>query len=599
MRLRRGPFLVCLLLLSAGRAAAQEPDTTESLEWYFERAQEAIEAENYENATRLIEAAKRLYPEAGRLNLLAADLYYDKELYGLALEEYDQARRKQGEDFLLLSQIARCYGHLNREQESAATLEHVLELHPDSVSTIDDLGWMYFKTHQLEKAEELLRRALRDHGPDRGISMTLGTIYSGLYEYENARRFYLQAIDEARAAEDDYFASVAYYNLSLLEHGFYRYNSALRYAEDSIRSTDRASGHLARGELYMTRLDFRRALGEYEQAEARDSTPLARINLATLYREFGHLEHARRYAEEVLRSEDLAWMYYYGTDLDRHLKDVHEILADACEGLARIELRRPAGWGRVGSFLRAAGLRLRAYYHRQKYRVYCLKVARAYLQEGNLLDANWEFYRAGERYRKTALKYLRAAGAIEIEFSPHAEAFYLLEEGRLLGSRELLERALESFDPFWERQAVHEALRSLVPLLPRRSAERRETLGRLYALNPGGMLQYGLGLPLLVRLRPGPDTSPGPRPALRSLRELQRVVRRLRRSGSEVSFGKPAAGYRHRLTLQPAGGEGLLVLLEEVEGERTLVRETVSAAPGPGRAARLARGVLEVIYEVR
>jgi len=599
--MRRALRVLCLLaglhaqLLAAGRLWAQESGEGGSLEGYYRRAREAIEAENYENATRLIEEAKRRYPEAGGLNLLAADLYFDKELYGLALQEYLLAGDKQGEDPPLLGQIARCYGHLNREQESVATLERLLELEPESLSTIDDLGWMYFKTHQLREAEALLLAALRDHEPDRGLYMTLGTVYSGLYDYENARRFYLRAIDEARLAEDDYFASVAYYNLSLLEQGFYHYNSALRHAEDSIRHTDRASGHLARGELHLSRLDFRQALAEYEQAEAQDGTPLSRINLATLYREFGQLELARRYAQEVLGEEDLAWMYYYGTDLDRHLQDVHEILADAHRGLARVQLRRPAGWPRLGPLLRAAGHALRGYYHRQKYRIYSLRVGRAFLQKNSLLDANWEFFRAGEAYPRTALKYLKGAEQIEIAVAPHAEAFYLLERGKLLHSRELLEEALRSFDPFWERQGIHETLRALVPVLGRRTAEGREALSRLYALNPGGLLQHGLAVPLAIELRSGPGIPP---------RVLRRVVRQLRASGSQVSLGEPAPGCRYLLALEPegaaqSGDDRLRVLLQDIDGGRLLFRETVSAPRGPGRAVRLAQQVLEQLYTVR
>ena len=99
---------------------------------------------------------------------------------------------------------------------------------------------MYFKTHQLEKGEQLLLEALESYGPDRGMYMTLGTLYSGLYDYNNSKRFYLKAIEDALETDDPYFASVAYYNLSLLEHSFYHFNSALRYTEESIRSSDRA-----------------------------------------------------------------------------------------------------------------------------------------------------------------------------------------------------------------------------------------------------------------------------------------------------------------------------------------------------------------------
>ena len=306
-------LLSLLLLLSCGASAAQDGDplpggapgpgvapgadaapgpdaASGSPDWYYERAQAAIEAENYETAVQLLQEAQRRYPAAGSLNVLLADLYYDKELFALALEEYLEADRKEGADFLVLSQIAHCYGKLNREQDSIGTLERILELFPESVYSVDDLGWMYFKTHQLEKAEALLQEALERFGPERGLYMTLGTVYSGMYDYDNSRRYYLLAIDDALDEQDEYFASVAYYNLSLLEHSFYRFNSALRHTEESIRLSDRAPGHLARGELFQSRLDFRRALEEYELARARDTTPLSKVNLAMLYQRFGRLE---------------------------------------------------------------------------------------------------------------------------------------------------------------------------------------------------------------------------------------------------------------------------------------------------------------------
>ena len=300
-------LLFCLLLLVCPQAGSQEQ---QSLDRYYERAREAIDAENYETAVRIIEEGKQRFPDAAKLNLLLADLYYDKELYKLALEEYLSAGEKEGEDFLSLVQMSRCYGKLNQEQESIATLERILELYPESVSSIDDLGWMYFKTHQLDKGEELLLEALERFGPDRGIYMTLGTLYSGMYDYENSKIFYLRAIEDALVGEDLYFASVAYYNLSLLEHSFYNFNSALRYTEESIQMSDRAPGHLARGELFQSRLEFSQALSEYQQAIAKDTTPLSKVNLAMLYQKFGMLELARRYGEEVLGSQDLAWLYY-------------------------------------------------------------------------------------------------------------------------------------------------------------------------------------------------------------------------------------------------------------------------------------------------
>jgi len=582
-------LFVCLLLLVCPRAVSQEQ---QSLERYYERATEAIEAENYETAVRIIEEGKQRFPNAAKLNLLLADLYYDKELYKLALEEYLSAGQKEGENFLNLIQISRCYGKLNREQESIATLERTLELYPESVSAIDDLGWMYFKTHQLDKGEELLLEALERFGPDRGIYMTLGTLYSGMYDYENSKIFYLKAIEDALAGEDSYFASVAYYNLSLLEHSFYNFNSALRYTEESIQMSDRAPGHLARGELFQSRLEFSRALSEYQQAIAKDTTPLSKVNLAMLYQKFGMLELARRYGEEVLGSQDLTWLYYYGTDVQRHLKDVHEILADVYEGLARSRRAQP----RIGivefarRILRCIGYRLKAYYHRQKLRLYSLKVGRAYLQEKNFLDAYWEFYRANERYKRVALKYLKAARDMEVQVSPHAALYYWQEEGKIRGSRELLERSIDGLDSFWEQEGIFDSLRCLVPLLEEKSPERRQALNRLYRLNPGGLLQYGFALPLALSIESRGD------------KVLRRAVGFIKLSGSDIAtVADEGEGFRYQLSLERGNDDRIEVSLREGVKGRLIFSESLALEQGRPRrqAAALARAVIERIYTVR
>ncbi|MBN1834480.1 MAG: hypothetical protein JW820_01450 [Spirochaetales bacterium] len=597
-----GLFLLFLLLLPGGAMAQAEASA--SADWYYDRARAAIEAENYTTAVELLQEGQRLYPAAGALNALLADLYYEKELFSLALGEYLEAERKDGADQLTLSQIARCYGKLNREPEAILTLERSLELYPDSVYTVDDLGWMYFKTHQLEKGEALLLDALERFGPERGLYMTLGTIYSGMYDYDSSRRYYLAAIEDALNDEDHYFASVAYYNLSLLEHSFYRFNSALRHTDESIRLSDRAPGHLARGELFQSRLEFRRALEEYELARARDTTPLSKVNLAMLYQRFGHLELGRRYAEEVLRSRERAWMYYFGTDVPQHLKDVHEILWKAYAGLARVGARRPVRGPleRLGLLLASSRQRVLAYYHRQKFRSYCLEIGRSYREESNLLDAYWELYQAGQDYPQVALKYLGQAREIEVPISPGAAPYYLLEEGRLRGERALLEEAIDGFDPFWEREAIHEALVALVPLLPTGSAESRAALNRLFLLNPGALLQNGLRLPLAVEL-PGASATGGSETAgagRRERRELRRVVRRL---GSSVRLSSETVEQGIRFSLSLAWeGRGLvrMGLIDRNTGQTLFGETLVAERPLRGRAAAdLAGRIVEHLYSAR
>ena len=529
---------VALILLPAALfAQAPAGDTLDS---YTAKAREAISQNAYESAVKTLTIAKEKYPASPRPHLALGDLYYDKELYTLALSEYRDAEKKGAKDYATLTQISRCFGKLNQEKSSIEYLTRILKQYPDSADTVDDLGWMYFKTHQLEKGEQVLQKGIARLGMQRGMAMTLGTVYSGLNQYEKSRTYYLKSVEEALRVGDRDFAAIAYYNLSLLEHNVFRYNSALRFTDESLSMEDRPSGHLARGELFQSRMDFPSAQREFQDAYAKDTTPLSKINLAILYQKFGRLDLARRYAEEVLDSRDLAWLMYYGTDIKRHFKDLYELLGNIYAGLAYREAGRPtrSAADRAVALFTAARDRVLSWYYGQRYRLYCLQVGNEYLDHRSYEDAWWEFYKGNAAYAEVALKYLGMARELETARTPRSAVFYTLEEAKVRHSTELLQKSLADLDPFWEKEAAAEALVSLVPLLAEGAQRelRRQSIARLYEINPGALPQAGIGLPLAVEFR-GEGWS---------AREKRLIIRSVKRAGSEVVEG-PREGFRYEL----------------------------------------------------
>lgn len=586
-RLRIPAILALFLLLPMARLPAQA-SRDETLNEMYGRARQAITQDAYESAVKILTDAKARFPAASKVNLALADLYYDKELYTLALGEYQAAEKKGATDITTLTQISRCFGKLNQEDRSIEYLTRIQSAYPDSADTVDDLGWMYFKTHQLEKGESTVLSGIARLGIQRGMAMTLGTIYSGMNRYDDSRAYYEKSIDEALKAGDRSFAAIAYYNLSLLEHNFFHYNSALRDTEESIALDDRPSGHLARGELFQSRLDFSSAQAEYQGAYAKDTTPLSKINIGILLQKFGQLDLARRYGEEVLSSTDLAWLLYYGTDVTRHFKDVHELLMNVYAGLARVEAGKPTDGpvARAGSLLASLRDDVLAWYHRERYRMYSLSVGRQYLKEGAFEDAWWEFYKGNEGYAEVALKYLNLARALETARTPHAEYFYLQEEGRVRKSRELLDQSLEGFDPFWEKEAAADSLAALVPLL--HGQERRDSLARLFDLNRGALRQAGLGLPLVVDFR-GDGFS---------ARDRGLVIKYLSRAGSEC-LGATARGARYTLTLSREPGGSVRWAVIDASTGAAAAGGTVRLSGTPRhRAVILVQGILDELYAV-
>ncbi|HUI69092.1 MAG TPA: hypothetical protein VL354_01140 [Spirochaetia bacterium] len=574
-------------LLIPGTLLAQS-SRDETLNEMYGQARQAISQDAYETAVKILTNAKQRFPGASKINLALADLYYDKELYNLALDEYQAAEEKGATDITTLTQISRSFGKLNKEKRSIEYLKRILTTWPDSADTVDDLGWMYFKTHQLDKGEAVVREGIGRLGMQRGLAMTLGTIYSGMNRYGRSKEFYQKAIDEALRVGDRTFAAIAYYNLSLLEHNFFRYNSALRDTDESIAMDDRPSGHLARGELFESRLDFSSAQTEYQNAYAKDTTPLSKINIAILLQKSGQLELARRYGEEVLSSRDLAWMVYYGTDVTRHFKDVHELLKDVYAGLARQEADKPTAGplARISALLSAARDLVLSWYHRQMFRMYSIVVGKQYLGEGSYEDAWWEFYRGNQGYREVALKYLEMARRLETTRSPHAEYFYLQEEGKLTHSVRLLRQSIEGFDPFWEKEAIADSLVALARL--REGETRREIIARLFELNPGALPQAGLGLPLTVQFD-GTRFHP---------RDKRLILRFLRRSGSECIEG-PEAGLRYSLTLtEQANGSVRWSVADSSSGTTIAGGDQSFIGRPPVRSAALVQAILEELYAV-
>jgi tetratricopeptide (TPR) repeat protein len=608
--LPKGVLLAAAVLLSIpgalsaqaappGPAPAAPVPAGESLESLTSRAREAITRNAYESAVKILTEAKTRYPSSPRANLSLADLYYDKELYSLALDEYREAEKKGATDFATLTQISRCFGKLNQEKSSIEYLTRILQEYPDSTDTMDDLGWMYFKTHQLDKGESVLLKGIAKVGAQRGLTMTLGTIYSGMNRYDKSREFYEKSVNDALRVGDRNFAAIAYYNLSLLEHSFFHYNSALRYTDESISMEDRPSGHLARGELFQSRMDFDSAQQEYQNAYAKDTTPLSKVNLAILYQKFGRLDLARRYAEEVMASKDHAWLVYYGTDLTRHLKDLHELLGEVYDGLAVVEISRPTTgiFDRISAIAASVRDRIVGWYHTQRFRAYSLQVGAQYLDQGSYEDAWWEFYKGNESYTEVALKYLHLARDLETARTPHAGPFYVLEEGRMLGSRAMLESSLSSFDQFWEREPSAEALSALVPLLKDNGSRgrRREAIGQLYQINPGALRQAGLGLPLAVQFLG----------AGWKARERVFVLRFLRRAGSETSEASaggagagPGAAGLYGLRLVRAEPRTVRWTLADPSGNEVRSGKVPLAGRPLPEAANLVHSILEDAYSV-
>ena len=502
---RNAAVLLVLIFLAGMNTMAQDAGT--DADNLYRNALEAEYAEYWERAIDLLREGSLNYPDDARFPRTLGRLYYSRSLYGLAWDEYRKVEQLNPFDTYVLLRLASIAGYLNRDRTSVAYLEKLLAIDPENKEAIGNLGWMYYKVHRLKDGERLLVSALEHFGEDADLSMTMATVYSDMYRYDEGKYWYQKSIALGEPVRS--FTAVAHYNLSILESRFYRYDLALDEANASLDAQYRSSGLLARGELNMRRLDLEKAQADFQAAREIDPSPLSKINLAQIYQISGRLEEARAYALDCLKTSDHSWMLHYGIDPIRYKRDIHEILYKTYTGLSQAERFKPHGTpvDAIRSMYRAASFRFYTSVHRKLYQKYSLAAGDAYSErfiqndiEHDIppLDQFIQYYNAFETYPRRALFYLDKARNFETVIIPASEATYDLEKGILLKDPRLMAKALGELDPVWEGELISRCYREMVRRSPLR--DRQSVAEELFALNRGALLQTGIGLPVRINL---------------------------------------------------------------------------------------------------
>ena len=509
-----GAILLVLVLAVITRSQTGAQDNEEypySADHLYIEAVNAGHAELWDRAIELYREGSKLFPDDERFTWALGNLYYSRALYALAWDEYRKTEAIVPENITLLIRLARTAGFMNRDLNSVEYYERVLKLSPDNLEAAGNLGWMYFKVHRLSDGERLLVSALEQFTDNADLSMTLGTIYSEMYRYDESKFNYGRAIEIGKGYNDRVFTAIALYNLSILEARFYHFDLCMDALNSSLNTQNRASGRIGRGEIFTNQLELKKALDDFSAAYETDTSPLAKLSLAEIYQLSGRLEEARLYAEDCLRGSDNSWMLFFGIDPDRYKREIHRILADTYYGIAETERLTP--WAspseKIRSLFREASYKLKYAVNIRLFRKYCLAAANSYSGEiidggGAHLNSYIQYFKAFEEYPRRAHLYLDKAREFETTLIPAAIPSYDIREGRLLKNKELVERALTGFDPHWEKKDISECYKEL-------ANSRRENsvwaAQELFALNRGALRQAGIKLPVQMNFTLGKEAA--------------------------------------------------------------------------------------------
>lgn len=536
---RRNPaghflLILCLILASRTTLTAQESPADELLA----RAEAAVSAENWESAITLLTEGNRRFSSDPRFPYTLGSLFLDQDLYLPAKKQLTRAWTLGLRDPELYSLLADCTGYLNEDEEALSWQHLYLEQRPDDLNGWSNFGWLCYKTNRLDEGINALLSATDRYGPDGTLYAGLGTLYTAAFDYPNAKLYYTRAIDIAREKNQSYLLSIYYYNRSILEEIFYNFKAATDDTRLSLEASPRSSGYLMQGELDLRRLDFPSALTRYSKAFSLDSTPLATLGLAETLLQSGFPDEADAYLTSVEKKE-LSWIANYGTTTDQFLADFNKIKRDICKLRGNREKYKIVHSFSTFVFkqLRRISLTFDYWYRDGLYRIYNKRVASKYEQSerhysasnGLGLYKNSFYFLSLDRWPGISRRYLEGARAIEETHIPAARPSYLYETGRISGNSALLEEAIVSFDPEWERNYLVLALVEYLDRVKGPYTDKEYNLTRqLYDLQPASFQFHDLEMPVQIKS--------GTQEAGSGSKKYSREVRRIGRTLLSAGF---------------------------------------------------------------
>jgi tetratricopeptide (TPR) repeat protein len=154
--------------------------------WFFDEAEKAINKENYEYALSILNEGKNSFPLSYRIKEKIGDLYFDKSLYSMALESYREGEILEPDNGSIIYKIGSTLGRLNENDQAILYYEKLVAYEDYKRIAIDDLSWLYYKVHRLKDSEKLLLDEINESF-HRNLAITLGTVYSEMYNYEKSK----------------------------------------------------------------------------------------------------------------------------------------------------------------------------------------------------------------------------------------------------------------------------------------------------------------------------------------------------------------------------------------------------------------------------
>jgi tetratricopeptide (TPR) repeat protein len=307
---------------------SQSSVTEEELESeaWFERAQQALQAQNYSEAIQSLTELIGLQPERTEAYINRGKAYSALGQYQQAIGDFDHAIRLQPNDARAYFERGTIYKHMDKYDSAIADYNRALELSNQYGGRLEqsrnlfELGQVYHLIGQNEQASQYLEQSLamfREIGDRLGEANALrqlGTIWGDWGEKRKALEYYEQALPLMRATGEQINEAITLNGIGSAYRSLGEARKALDYYEQALplmRAKGERGGEATTlnkiGGLYDDLGEKRKALEYYEQAlplmrtaGERGGEATTLTNIGGVWNTLGNRRKALDYYEQAL-----------------------------------------------------------------------------------------------------------------------------------------------------------------------------------------------------------------------------------------------------------------------------------------------------------
>jgi hypothetical protein len=506
--------LVFVLIVLCNTGLSAQTYNYPSLNVYMEEARKQLDGDFYDKALEILNEAEKKYPDSFEPNLQKGDIYFDHELNENALIEYGKVEKKGYFTEILYENMSTCYSKMGEDVKALKVLEDALILFKDNCSEnfYDDLGWQYYKNHRTKDGKEIILQGLKKYPKSSDLYMTLGTLYSDAWDYENSKNCYVNSINYSYEEKSNNFRSIAYYNLALLENSFLFYQEAINSSNASISQSNRSSAHLELNYLYSGAMDLENAYRESKLAASlQPRTLFPEMSIAYIKVNSGKVDEGIKILKDLLENRDFSWMAYFGTSKDSYYSEIYKTLFQAY--IYKFNQIKYNDRNDFFSIISRPFKRLyflgASYYYNFRFTNLEVGTGEVLIKGGSELEGLRRLYDSYERlWPKKAYKLLGIIRKIEKEKNPRDMRILDIKNAALRGKYEFfyskaMEKKdivanLEMLDEKWEKEIICNTYQELISITG--GEERKKFIGDLFMLHSPFIPMFGLDVDFNIRI---------------------------------------------------------------------------------------------------